>query len=198
MPVVPHGVGRFLDEHKEFLVAPGVEDRAQSRDRAVEVASGPLVRAPDHFDRTDQPIGPRKSGLAGSAQLAPVVAEVLDVRNRVVLMRLPEPVEPTIAGSSSTGASAMILAQASIVIDGGADRAGRAVYLFERGRNLFQKENCPGSGEGRVLLRDLLDLGRGFPDPLHCGLGAPAEGVPAKRGANTHLWAGERGIDNHG
>ena len=66
------------------------------------------------------------------------------------------------------------------MIDGVADRAGGAVDLFERRRDLFEEENRAGSGKGRVLLRDLLSFSRGFTDPQHGRLGAPSEGVPAK------------------
>jgi predicted XRE-type DNA-binding protein len=53
------------------------------------------------------------------------------------------------------------------MIDGRADGAGRAVDLFERRRDLCQKEDCAGGGQRWVLLRGLLDFSRNFRDPLH-------------------------------
>jgi hypothetical protein len=48
-------------------------------------------------ERTDQPIRPRRSPIARCAQLAPVVAQAFDVGDLVVLVGLPQPVEPLIA-----------------------------------------------------------------------------------------------------
>jgi len=59
-------------------------------------------------------------------------------------------------------------------IDRGADALECDVRL------ILQEEDRACGGQGGVLLRDLLDLGRGFLDPLHGRLRSPAEGVPAK------------------
>ena len=96
-------------------------------------------------------------------------------------MRFPEPVEPPIARLVVDRRLGNDLrADLHRMIDGRANCAGGAVNVFERRRDLLEEEDRAGGGQHRVLPRDLPDLGRGFPDPLHGGLRAPAEGMPAK------------------
>ena len=47
------------------------------------------IGTPGRFDDTDQLIGPDSRSLFGAAQLPSVIAESLDVRDSVVLVRLP-------------------------------------------------------------------------------------------------------------
>jgi len=110
-----------------------------------------------------------------------VVGQTLDVRDLVVLMCLPEPLEPAIA-RSVIGRCGGDDRRAGLdrVIDRGPDGAGGAVDLFECRRHLLDEQDRTGRGQRRVLLRDLPDLGHSFPHALHGGLRTPAEGTPAK------------------
>jgi hypothetical protein len=103
-------------------------------------------------------------------------------------MRFPQTVEPPISRSIVDRCGGDDLrAGLDRVIDRGADHPGGTVDVFERGRDLLEEEDRAGSGQRRVLRCDLLDLSRGFPDPLHRRLRAPAEGVPAMAGRERPL-----------
>lgn len=100
------------------------------------------------------------------AQLAPVVGEPLDVRDLVCLVRLPETLEPGIAGLRvHLGARDDRGHLAECVVHGRPDRARRAIDVLERGRDALDEGHRADSRQHRILAGNALDLADGLPYP---------------------------------
>lgn len=98
-----------------------------------------LVRRERQTREVDQAVGPFGRKFPGATQLAPVLGELLDVRDLVGGVGLEQTIEPCGACSGvgwRAGNDGHELGDGAI--DGAAGRAGRTVDVFQRGRDAFE------------------------------------------------------------
>jgi hypothetical protein len=186
--VVPEARVLLGEEPDQVLVAACRQQGVEAGDRALVIGEATIGAAPDVLDDREQAIGPARRVFGSGAELAPVIAEALEVVHVFAFHHGEEALEPGLAQLGVGWTLGDDLHKiAHRVVGRRADGAGRTVYLFDCGRKTLEEEHATFGGQGRVLARDLLDLADRLLDALDGGLRTSPEGVAPEACAEAPL-----------
>lgn len=130
----PPGMRVQLQQVQQLVVPARRQHRAQAVCRAGEVPPPFGVGTPRQFHQVHEPVRPGACNLRHGAQLAPVLAERLDVGDLVLLAGVPKPIQPCLAGGGVGGSGGDDRDEVLYCpVHRAADRPRRAVHVLERG-----------------------------------------------------------------